>query len=615
MIDLVFQRLVIRDFKAFRGDHTLTLDRPAGLYFVRGRNDDEPTLGSNGASKSSLWDAVCWCLYGRTPSDLRNPDVKPWKMKKPDTRVGLRLWIRGKQHTIQRSIAPNLLYVNGKEATAETVLKLIRIPFAVMVNTIILPQDEDLFFDRTPSEKMKLLSDVKNLDRWDARSKAAADDARKLELEESELQGEITGLDQAVKSIEKVLLEANDQAAEWQLKFDVRAAEAKKFERKHGKRLAELQKAVDGYDLKYDGAMTELKACERQVAQLSGDVKSAEQNLSRMREKRSTTTQRIEHLQLELDKLRTAETCPTCGQAIVTGDIERHTKEIALAIKNHETALKVLRTKPLKASLETATSNLANAEKYLATFHTRADSAISDHKKAQAELSDLKARLKAIERAHDEGETNPHVEQARSLRKKVKRLGRDKEGAEEDLRLCRRELERSKFWIKGFKDIKLDVIEELLQELELTTVGMLEEVGLIGWTVKYVIERETQRGTTARRLDVLIGSPRSRGLVKWQSWSGGERQRLRIVGTLALATVLLNHAGVSPSFEVLDEPIQNLSDEGVHDLCAYLAERARAMDRTIFYCDHASVDSARFAGTILIRKDRDGARIARGAKA
>jgi DNA repair exonuclease SbcCD ATPase subunit len=44
----------------------VVLEFTPGTYFVKGDNRDDPSADSNGAGKSSLFDAVCWCLFGQT---------------------------------------------------------------------------------------------------------------------------------------------------------------------------------------------------------------------------------------------------------------------------------------------------------------------------------------------------------------------------------------------------------------------------------------------------------------------------------------------------------------------------------------------------------------------
>lgn len=92
--------------------------------------------------------------------------------------------------------------------------------------------------------------------------------------------------------------------------------------------------------------------------------------------------------------------------------------------------------------------------------------------------------------------------------------------------------------------------------------------------------------------------------VRWESWSGGEGQRLRIVGAIALSQVLLRRAGIECDLLILDEPTRHLSREGVRDVVDYLIDLGR--DRQVFYCDHTAIENARFASTITVTRSHKG---------
>lgn len=607
---LKFLYLIIRDFKSFLGVHEMSLDLELGLHFMRGRNLEERRLGSNGSGKSTIWDALVWCLYGYTPAGLRNPDVVPWSGAKKGTRVRLLINVDGKPHVIARTASPNSLKIDGKDVGPEAVVQLVGMSFEVMTNTIILGQGRPLFFDLTPGAKMKLLSDVKGLDRWDERSKRAADATRDLEQEHSKLLGELDGLVRSVKEIAEVIKELEPKQDAWQEEYERRTMAAAKFMRKHGKMLERLQNEVNKADLEYDSAMTEIKALERDISTRNENLFAARTQLVDTRMARADLMEKIARLAKEYKDCEAGKSCPTCGHRLKQdGGISVHRAEIARAIKYAEKELSETKTKGAKLLVAELEKQLDDVKKHLVAFHVKADEAIARQKEKQGVLAELKATHDQLKRAANEGEENPHTKSIRMLRKRHRKLREDYDVVNSDVTSCAQELERTRYWVKGFKDIKLHVIEELLEELEIATAGMLEEVGLTGWEVKYAIERETKSGSTKRALLVLIKSPKSRGLVRWESWSGGEGQRLRVVGALSLASVLLNHAGVRPDMEVLDEPTQHMSEEGIHDLCDYLAERAQAHKRRIFYCDHTSVDGSAFASTITVVRGKDGSKI------
>jgi len=97
--------------------------------------------------------------------------------------------------------------------------------------------------------------------------------------------------------------------------------------------------------------------------------------------------------------------------------------------------------------------------------------------------------------------------------------------------------------------------------------------------------------------------------VRWENWSGGENQRLRLIGSLALSDVLLARAGIETNLETLDEPAVYWSSEGIQELCAFLAERAKVRGKTIFYIEHNTVQSHYFEEVIRVVKDKKGAYI------
>lgn len=608
---LKFTELVIREFKSFQGEHVLDLALPAGVHYVRGKNRDEPRLSSNGSGKTTLWDALVWCLFGRTPLGLRNPDVVPWSGRK-GTRVIVRFAIDGAEHRVTRTASPNSLKIDGKDAGPDAVAALIGMSFPLLTATIVMGQGADLFFDMSPTEKMELLSDVLGLERWDVRSKGAAQRVAALEVEHATYTAEVAEITRAVKDIDASMAELRPKEQEWQTAFDARRDEVEKFCHNVKAQMQALQHDVDTLDLKYDGAMAEVKGCEQSVARLITDAASARLALARFEDAKTMLERRIDDLTADLKKLVDVKRCPTCNLVVSHQDMSKHRDEIKRERSIVERKAAAMNPRPLKRALETAEKARLSEERYLASFHAKADGALRDHGVVKGKLIALQEREREIKRSFNETEVNPYAAQLRTLKKRKSKRLADLDTAEQDVTSCAKELEETKPWTKGFKDVKLHLLEEMLQDLELVTLGMLEEVGLVGWDVRYVIERENKSGKVQRGLAVMIGSPRSRGkLVRWESWSGGEGQRLRVVGSLALSSVLLNHAGVSPNIEVLDEPTKYVSEGGISDLCAFLSERAKAHNLRIFYCDHQSVDagSSSAASTIVVRRDRSGSSI------
>jgi DNA repair exonuclease SbcCD ATPase subunit len=178
-----------------------------------------------------------------------------------------------------------------------------------------------------------------------------------------------------------------------------------------------------------------------------------------------------------------------------------------------------------------------------------------------------------------------------------------------DIEAASTTLEARRYWVKGFKDLRLWLIEDALAELEIETANALQQLGLFGWTVTFEVERETQAGTVSRGFNVLVRSPSTDKPVRWESWSGGETQRLRIAGALALAQVVKARRAAVPGFEIWDEPTTHLSDTGIADLLTFFRGRALEQRRLVWLIDHRSHKAGSFDGEYRVVRTSNGSRI------
>lgn len=82
-------KLNIHNFLAIGNSPELSLD-DRGLVLIQGKNEDDSSANSNGVGKSSIFDALCWALYGTTARGLTGDAVVNRTAKK-DTRVMVEL--------------------------------------------------------------------------------------------------------------------------------------------------------------------------------------------------------------------------------------------------------------------------------------------------------------------------------------------------------------------------------------------------------------------------------------------------------------------------------------------------------------------------------------------
>ena len=575
------ERLDIHGFKTFSNATLSVSSLNPGLVFINGKNLSEPDLESNGSGKSSLLDALFWALFGKTVGGLRNPDVKPWALK-DKTLVAARL----DGHTVSRSLAPNRTTIDGKDAGPEQIEKLLGMGFELASHTILLGQGRPLFFDLPPAQKMGLLSEALGLERWEERSRRASEWAGTHEAQITDRTRDLHAQTNLEAELSRLMQQAQDQAKAWDAReqVDLTAVE----EELVGKRelLEQAQNQYAKHDLAYDGAQTELRALAPKIRELHQAIREA-----------TIAADRHKKLQQELQALDQAKTCPTCGQAVTRKNLAAHREEL---VREMESAPRG----SLKALEGQRDALIASEEK----FQRKSNLAMDARTAARDQVSTLQAAVSSMKKvlANKQREANPFSEQIVSLKQRRGTILKKLQALELEIQELQKKLELARFWVKGFREVRLFILEELLQEMELTANNLLEEVGLVGWEIVYDIEKETKAGTTTRGINVWIKSPTNDQPVRWESWSGGEGQRLKIIGAATLSDVLLSHVGAACNVECWDESSSFMSDGGVEDFVEFLANRAEDQQKVIFMVDHVARESARFASTITITKGTNG---------
>ena len=111
----------LENFRSYRGLHKFAVPVDPGLYLITGKNEVEPRLGTNGVGKSTLLDAVFWCLYGRTTRGLKAGDVIAWGQTQCS--VTVYLTVGDKAIKITRTQSPNSLTLDDTAVTQETIQK------------------------------------------------------------------------------------------------------------------------------------------------------------------------------------------------------------------------------------------------------------------------------------------------------------------------------------------------------------------------------------------------------------------------------------------------------------------------------------------------------------
>lgn len=604
-----FKSIRLKRFRSFLDETIINFeDAGAGLYFLKGRNEASPGLGSNGAGKSTVIDALLWGLYGRTVLGLKNPDIVPWEGK-GTTEVEVIVQIGKKNHTIKRTANPNLVTDNGTEMGQADVSKLIPIPFDIIPLTLILGQKQPLFFDLTSSEKMKVFSESLNLSKWDERSEHAKKQVDGLEMENNHSYAEIAAWKDAVERLKLDRLSLKAKSENWETARELALSNKDKELKQHQKKIDAVQDARIDADLSLENA--EIKLRTLNLESLRREARTTSLALAKSELAFKASVAGMNDIISQMDQVKD-QVCPTCKQMLkgkhhqnkMLDSLEKQVSDMGL--EERKKAYKEAQERSEKAELA-----LRNAEIEETKLRKVCEECRDELDRFNNIIAEASGNIKAINRLKEEyeGQDNPFREQIQSVQSRITETTARIEDRTAKLDTKKQYCERLRFWVKGFKDIKLYTLEEILQELEISSCGMLDQFGLADWSLRYDVERETKSGTIARGINVEVLSPDNKKPVRWECWSGGTAQRISLIGSLALRSVLLNHLGVTTNLMVVDEPTIGLSTEGITDLVELLSHVAKDTKSNIWMIDHHAVETSRFVKTVTVVKDKKGSRI------
>lgn len=605
--NLKFGPMLIENFGPYIGKHVFNWDAGPALYYIAGRNLREPALGGNGAGKTTLLVALFWALYGQTLRNTRPGErVEPWRGK-GTTSVRIGFIRNGQKHDLFRSRKPSKLTLDDREVADAEVRRFLPTP-DVMLYSFLIAKTNTLFLDLKPEPQSQLFTDLLELDLWIGAAERAGVAAReagreveKADLEIASLEGRIGELRDGLKQLEVREHEYEEETNRQLEALDAEIAELRQQAKAADTAVAKLKPETN----------QELAGLEQLEAEANKAVRAWERKLYEIRADLKTATRENQDYSAQLGQMRTSKKCPTCGTELTDYDSLR--KKLEEDAREKINRLNGLRTEEADAAyeLEGWSEELKSHQNKLAVVRHQDDARRREHADAERRATTTAAALAG--RVHDRRQLyeseNPHTVNIRLVAKRLSTLT-DEMSELVDLKVNTEAIrDTAKLWQDAFRTIRLSIIEDTLAEVSMAANKHAERLGLSGWYLEFATEKETKKGTTALGFTTFLYPPDMDRPIPWDSYSGGESQRLQLAVSFGLGEVLLARAGISPNVEILDEPTDGLSAEGIKDLLDCLAERSQETGRTIWIIDHNSLDRGSFDGTILVEKTEDGSRI------
>jgi DNA repair exonuclease SbcCD ATPase subunit len=528
--------------------HEINFDEEMGNFYL--------VVGSNGAGKSTISDAIKFGLYGKLDnkkmSDIPNrfngaAYVKVVVQKNSDTEV-----------TIERGVYPNLfrLLVNGKEydqagkKNVQSFLEeeILGMPYYVFNNIISLSVNDFRSFISMGTNDKRLIIDrifgleILNHMRWRVKEemKVYRDDIDRLTTEISVLEHSITKSNQELESLNEKLKNASDEK-----KISI------------GEQIQECAEYIQ----KVDDRLTE-------VLQKEKELKS---KLSSFRDLINDKTLIVRQCD-EKQHLYEKGKCPHCESDLTT---DFHKSILDDYLQKSDEAKQIL--EKVKGHITTVNDHIAKIEGIKKDLNTKRTT-------ASVKLGMLKSDLSHLE---NDGVSD---DQTSSLTNIIKDNQDKKSGAIERKDIQERKVNFYKIMedIYGDKGVKQSAIRRILPILNAEIKKVLVDLGM---EYRVVFNQEFNAEITS------LGFP-----VSVEMLSTGEKKKIDFAALIAIIRLLkIKFHGINLIF--LDEIFSSIDSDGVYHVLKILSNMAKELNLNTFVINHSALPTELFDYRVDIEKN------------
>lgn len=165
-----FKKLEIRNFMSFE-DEIFEFNQHHGLNLICGKNIDIPG-SKNGAGKSTIFNALCYGLFGETPNKIKNENIRNKYTNEKDVRVVVYFDVEDISYKIASGLNRNSSFCNiylinsdgseddlTKSSIAETHKfienEILHFDMSIFLRTIMLTSDNQYNFFRLKKQDKK----------------------------------------------------------------------------------------------------------------------------------------------------------------------------------------------------------------------------------------------------------------------------------------------------------------------------------------------------------------------------------------------------------------------------------------------------------------------------
>jgi len=578
-VNLALQVATFRGFRSFLDEFVLTLDK--GPLFLFGRNEQYPEkFGSNGAGKSTVALAICWCLTGRLP--MKVPKDEVINRQSDECLVEVRMADLLVRRSKKRGYAESLYWKasDGREGKGElaevqrSLTEILGIDSTLFFNSLWFDGESKTvqFLFAQDSQRMEILEGLLAQNLFaNARRLAAG--------EHTEAKHRLSVAESGISSIQtqQEKEEARRGRAEAALaEYDERIARA---EERRDKRRGEIVEESASLREQYAEHRRHYEALE----DVSRSVGGIEEDLQEKRAEIATLTASHTAL-LRLASLREGSMCPTCGQNVTKACAAPAARDLP--------------------KIEKARERAQEEEQAILLALTSARRALREVEAAGVAMKPLVQRVKALkaederlQEAVDYESRTALAEAVRESKHELHTLVGKLQALENAKAAAKQDAEVWAFWVEGFGS-------KGLRTIMLDKVRVMMQHHVDQYTLRLAGEAFRVRFPTSKSgFDIVLET--ADGPVPVESFSKGEVWRANLAVLLSLRKVLQYMKATPLNFLILDDPCSgSVDDVGADSIVETIIAISEEFDQV--FCTLPKEVAVPYDRALMVIKDKDG---------
>ena len=626
-------KLEIENFRSIQDK--VTLNVKSGLFSIEGINYTE-TNSTNGSGKSTLISALFWALTGSSlTNEVLADEVVNLKVNK-NCRVSVYINTDKDEIKVTRvrkdTVAGNNLFleINGQDLschkvadTQDRINKLIKIPFDLLRNTIIMTSGMDSAFSTlTPQQRIQTLESIRDYSIWERIRDEANKDSKEYTNQIGNNTLEISNLTGSINTYKKLATDLRSEQFSLQTnsnteQFDILIEKNKEEKNKYEEQIKAKKEEIANFDntvIDTTDIVSKMSVITDEVNDIKLKVQQEKNSIDRKLQAIDYDLKDINRELDIIDKWFTNDTCPTCGKKLDRTETEIAEKNIQ---KNTFLNKKLQLFKDKEGISTQAVSDLeTEAENKIAEKRIEYKALQDELEKAkslqqeksskfnalQGELAALQRKVTDIELMNKELAGKKEAYQAKIIKCEEDIKKYDNEVVELENQV--KTLDDSNKELEGKKKLSDFYYKLLGAKGELRPYLLTKDIAYLNNRMQFYIGRffkntEVSLLLNGASIDIKIQAD---GVTKSiSSLSGGEKKRVDISIQLALYDLIQTVSQSRFNLLCLDEIESLLDPIGCEQLIEIIEDKAENIETVWWITNHPSVKES-IPQKILVKK-------------